>query len=125
MIELFKLAPYALMPITCGLIVIVVSYMRFRQLQKAKYPKNISVSVIWLMGLIAFLFGLLGQVFGIVIAFDSITQDGDISATMVAEGIKSSITSTLIGLVVLIISLIIWGILKEVKQKRLLPDSVN
>lgn len=119
MIGLFNIAPYAWLPFTCGLIVIVVGYIKLWKLRKTDNPETVGIFVIWLIGIIAFLLGIFGQVLSMINTFDSIAQAGDISASIVADGIKSSYKSTLIGLAVLIISLIIWGILKGTKQQRI------
>jgi biopolymer transport protein ExbB len=125
MIGLFNMAPYAWLPFSCGLIVIVVGYVKLWKLRKSKYPETIGVFGIWLMGIIAFLLGIFGQVLNMINTFDSIAQAGDISPSLVAEGIKSSYKSTLVGLTVLIISLIIWGILNRTKQNRIHLNPVD
>lgn len=113
------MTPYAWPPFSCGLIVLVVGYFKLWKLRKTKYPEIVRIFEIWLMGIIGFLLGLFGQVLSLIHTFDSIAQAGDISPAIVAAGIKSSIKTTMIGLAVLIISLIIWGILKGTKQKRI------
>lgn len=52
---------------------------------------------------IAPMFGFLGTVIGMVEAFDSIEQAGDISPSLVAGGIKVALLTTVFGLIVAII----------------------
>ncbi|MCQ2346619.1 MAG: MotA/TolQ/ExbB proton channel family protein [Paludibacteraceae bacterium] len=47
--------------------------------------------------------GFLGTIIGMIAAFDKIQQVGDISATVVAGGIKVALLTTLLGLVIAII----------------------
>ena len=47
--------------------------------------------------------GFLGTIIGMIQAFDKIQQVGDISATVVAGGIKVALLSTLLGLIIAII----------------------
>jgi len=49
------------------------------------------------------MFGFLGTVVGMIQAFDSIEQAGDISPTLVAAGIKVALITTVGGLIVAII----------------------
>lgn len=119
MYELLNVYPYALLPLICGIILIVTGYIKFWKLRKSKHPESIGIFGIWLLGIIGLLLGLFGQVLSMFEAFDSFGEAGTISPSLVADGIKNSYNSTLVGLAVLIISLIIWGIIKGVKQKRI------
>jgi len=110
--------PYVLLPYSCGFIVIIIGYIKLWKLRKSQDPNKIEIFGIWRTGIIAFLLGILGQMLTIKKAFDTIAEAGDISPPLVADGIRSSYNSTLAGLIVLIISLIVWGILKGIKQKR-------
>ena len=47
--------------------------------------------------------GFLGTIIGMIQAFDKIQQVGDISATVVAGGIKVALLTTLLGLIIAII----------------------
>ena len=49
------------------------------------------------------MFGFMGTVVGMIQAFDRIQQAGDISATIVAGGIKVALLTTVFGLIVAII----------------------
>jgi biopolymer transport protein ExbB len=52
---------------------------------------------------IAPMFGFLGTVIGMVLAFDAIAQAGDISPSLVAGGIQVALLTTVFGLIVAII----------------------
>lgn len=71
------------------------------------------------MGVIGLLLGYFSQILNTIQAFDAIEMARDISPEMVAGGVKSGMKSVLIGIAVLIISLVIWGILKVTKQNRI------
>jgi biopolymer transport protein ExbB len=61
--------------------------------------------LVWLSLFIALapLFGFLGTVVGMVVAFDAIEAAGDISPTLVANGIKIALLTTVFGLIAAII----------------------
>ncbi len=125
MTGLINITSYTLLPCICGFVIIGVGYLKLWKLRKAEYPEIVGIYGIWLMGVISFLLGIFGQIMSMINTFDIISQAGDISASIVAEGIKRSYQSTVIGLVVLIISLIIWGILKGTKQKRIITRKIE
>jgi len=60
---------------------------------------------VWLSLFIAIapMFGFLGTVIGMVVAFDAIEREGDISPSLVAGGIKIALLTTVFGLIVAII----------------------
>lgn len=109
----------AQLPYICGLLIIIVGYLKLWKLRKSSNPQTVGIFGIWLMGIIAFLLGIFGQIWRMINTFDAIAQAGDISASIVASGIKNSYHPTLVGLVVLIISLVIWGILKATKESKI------
>lgn len=125
MIGFLTAHPYALLPFVCGMVIIVTGYIKLWKLRKTNHPETIGIFGIWLMGIIGLLLGIFGQVLSIVEAFDAIADAGTISASIVADGIKSSYKSTLVGLAVLIISLIVWGILKGVKQNKMMRKAIE
>lgn len=125
MYRLFIISPITLLPFSCGLIVLIVGYIKLWKLRKTVHPEAIGIFGIWLMGIIGFLLGVFGQILAIIKTFDAIAMAGDISPSIVAEGIKGSYQSTITGLVVLIISLIVWGILNGIKQKRIVLNTID
>ncbi len=61
--------------------------------------------LVWLSLFISLapMFGFLGTVWGMILAFDAIEQAGDISPSLVANGIKVALITTVAGLIVAII----------------------
>ena len=119
MFGLFKVYPITLLPFSCGIIVLVVGYIKLWKLRRINRPGTVLIFEIWLIGIIAFLLGFFGQLVTMIQAFDAISMAGDINPTMVADALKGSYRPILIGLSVLIISLIVWGILKGTKENRI------
>ena len=69
-------------------------------------------------GSVAGAFGVLLQIIGIVMALEAIRAAADVSPEIVMGGAIVSFYSTIWGLVVLVISLLIYYVLKEIiKQK--------
>ncbi len=84
-----------------GIDVVEKSIISYGGVQTAQLEKNLS----WIglfIGLAPML-GFLGTVIGMIEAFDRIQQAGDISATIVAGGIKVALITTVTGLIVAII----------------------
>ncbi|MBQ6724508.1 MAG: MotA/TolQ/ExbB proton channel family protein [Paludibacteraceae bacterium] len=55
--------------------------------------------------------GFLGTIIGMIAAFDKIQQVGDISATVVAGGIKVALLTTLLGLIIAIILQLFYNLI--------------
>lgn len=90
-----------LMRIDEGIDVVEKSIISYGSVQTTLLEKNLS----WIglfIGLAPML-GFLGTVIGMIEAFDRIQQAGDISATIVAGGIKVALITTVGGLIVAII----------------------
>ena len=84
-----------------GVDVVEKSVASYGSVQLGLLEKNLS----WISLFIALapMFGFMGTVIGMIQAFDKIQQAGDISATVVAGGIKVSLLTTVLGLIVGII----------------------
>lgn len=74
-----------------------------------KYVKSI--------GLFTMITGILGQLIGLMDAFGAIEEMGDISPAIMAGGLKISMITTLTGIVIYLISIIIWFLLDLWHQK--------
>ena len=70
------------------------------------------------LGLFTMITGILGQMIGLFSAFIAIEEAGDISPAMIAGGLKISMITTLTGIVIYLISIIIWFLLDLMYQKK-------
>ncbi len=84
-----------------GIEVVEKSVASYGSVQLGLLEKNIS----WITLFIALapMLGFMGTVIGMIQAFDKIQQAGDISATIVAGGIKVALLTTVLGLIVAMI----------------------
>ncbi|MEZ5059021.1 MAG: MotA/TolQ/ExbB proton channel family protein [Saprospiraceae bacterium] len=60
------------------------------------------------IGLFAMIIGILGQLIGLYDAFSVIEKIGDVSPAMLYGGLKVSMITTMYGIVIYILSLLIW-----------------
>ena len=90
-----------------GIDVVEKSVASYSSVQLGLLEKNLS----WISLFIALapMFGFMGTVVGMIQAFDKIQQAGDISATIVAGGIKVALLTTVFGLIVAIILQIFYN----------------
>jgi biopolymer transport protein ExbB len=81
--------------------------MNYGSVQAANLEKGCS----WIKLFIAIApsLGFLGTVIGMVMSFDRIQQAGDISPTVVAEGMKVALITTIFGIVVALILQIFYN----------------
>jgi hypothetical protein len=70
------------------------------------------------LGLFTMITGILAQMIGLLSAFTAIEAMGDVSPSMLAGGLKISMITTLTGIVIYLISIIIWFLLDLCYQKR-------
>lgn len=90
------------------LVVIALSVKYMTSKEKTEASLNMIKSV----GLFAAIFGLLGQLIGLYDAMKFIEQAGQIAPGMLAGGFKVSMITTMYGLVIYIISYIVWLIFR-------------
>ena len=69
------------------------------------------------IGLFTMITGILGQLIGLFMAFTAIEAAQDISPAILAGGLKVSMITTLTGVVIYLISIIIWFLLDLWHQK--------
>ena len=84
---------------------------------QGKVTKN-GLGLILLFGSLAIVTGFLGQAIGLIAAFNAIEVAGDISPALVAGGLKVSMIVPVYGTFIFILSLIAWGILKEIYVRK-------
>ncbi len=75
-----------------------------------------TITLVSSLSLFALVWGFLGQMIGLIEAFDAIQSAGDISPAMLAGGLKVAILSPLFGMVVFLIArigIIVLNLLKK------------
>jgi len=80
---------------------------------KAEEKKNCTHRLTYLksLGLFTMIMGILGQLIGLMSAFKAIEEAMDISPSIMAGGLKVSMITTLYGILIYLISILIWFIL--------------
>jgi uncharacterized membrane protein len=96
----------------CGLLVLFISIYKIVRILGANDLSKRYLNAIWLLGLLAFLLRIVGQLMYMSEMFFaiSIAEVPDLSA--VANGLGKSMLYSLIGLAVLIIALMFWGLIE-------------
>jgi len=60
------------------------------------------------IGTFALIFGILGQLIGLYQAFAILEEMGNVSQSLLAGGLKVSMISTIYGVIIFILSLLLW-----------------
>ena len=85
---------------------------------KSFLSKSKDVSNVKSAGLLAAVTGILGQLIGLFSAFEYIQQVGTIAPGMLAGGIQVSMITTMYGIVIYLIALLISLILKAIAKSE-------
>jgi hypothetical protein len=105
-----------------GIIILLISILatarRIMHLEYSMLDEKLMLSIKYLGG-IACLTGLTFQTVGLYRAFRAIQAASDISAIVVMKGVFVSFYTTLFGLAVFLVSMIIWYILKVTDENKL------
>jgi len=104
----FMLPIYLLWLAVIVLSVITISKAIVKKTDNSKLSKQ--NNLIMFLGSFAFLLGILGQVLGLMGAFDAIHAAGDVSPALLVMGIKVSMLAPVYGFVLMIVSSTIWFI---------------
>lgn len=88
---------------------------------KSVKQKNFTHQLSYLksIGLFSMIVGILGQLIGLVLALNASETVNDISPAIMLGGLKISMISTLYGIIIYLVSLIIWFMLDLYHQKQL------
>ncbi len=78
--------------------------------EKLKHIKTI--------GTFALVFGILGQLIGLMSAFDAIEQMGGVSPALLMGGLKVSMIPTLYGILIFLVSLLLWMVFDSLVTKK-------
>jgi|WetSurMetagenome_2_1015567.scaffolds.fasta_scaffold06539_5 hypothetical protein len=104
-----------------GLLTICISLFKMIRIYRSESPEKISLDIIWLLGLLAFLLRLLEQIIRIgslCKAVSQVSSPENIDVLLVFKGIGDIAYYSLTGFIVLIVSLILWGSLKGIRKQR-------
>ena len=115
--EIFVMGGSLFMGILTILLVIILATSLYFGLSiasgKAEEKKNFSHRLTYLksLGLFTMITGILGQLIGLTEAFKAIEAAMDISPAIMAGGLKVSMITTLYGIVINLLSILIWFLL--------------
>lgn len=70
------------------------------------------------IGTFALVTGILGQLIGLYQAFDVIEKMGNVSQSLVAGGLKVSMITSLYGIVIFLLSLLLWFVFDFIVTKK-------
>lgn len=79
-------------------------------LRKLKYGRSI--------GLFALIVGILGQLIGFYSAFSAIEEMGNVSPAMMFGGIKVSMITTIYGILIYLLSLLLWFLSSLIIERK-------
>ena len=113
MFELFYMGGPLFMSILTLVFIGNVAWIFYHTIQALRQPDNLEKSLELLsygksIGTFALVTGILGQLIGLYSAFVAIESMGDVSPALVYGGIKVSMITTLYGVFIFLISLLLW-----------------
>jgi biopolymer transport protein ExbB/TolQ len=115
--ELFYMGGTLFMSILTVLLIIMVAVSVYFGINiasgKAEAKKNFrhQLTYVKAIGLFTMITGILGQLIGLMMAFSAIEGAMDISPAIIAGGLKVSMITTLYGILINLISILIWFLL--------------
>jgi hypothetical protein len=102
-----------------AIVVLLLTIVKSIKIYKTDTPKQIGLMGIWLVGFIAFLISVLSICLGILKTFDIVEAMGEISPIVFVIGIKDSVKNMTFAYQIFIASIILWGILKGILNKKI------
>lgn len=100
------------------LVVLVLATVRLIQCLKWSEDPSINIDIIKSVGLFALVVGVLGQFIGLYGAFESIEKVGEVSQGILFSGLKISSVTTIYGMVIFVLSYLLWFALGALKTKQ-------
>ncbi|SHJ93481.1 MotA/TolQ/ExbB proton channel family protein [Reichenbachiella agariperforans] len=123
MVELFYMGGSLFMGVLTLLLMGIVA-ITIAQFIALFNGKAVDVSWVKSIGLFALVFGVLGQFIGLYSAFQSIEQVGQVSQALLAGGLKVSSITSMYGIVICLISYLLWFGLKMASAKMIARQAV-
>lgn len=105
----------------CGILMLIFTAKILINYFVQKVYSKQGLGLILLFGSLSAVIGFFGQAIGLFMAFSAIEVASDISPAIVVGGLKASMIAPLWGTMIFMLSLIIWGLLREV-HIRMKPE---
>lgn len=102
----------------CGIIAIAFAITEGTKIISKKSNDSSRLIFIPFWGSLAAILGILGQMIGLMQAFNAIEQAGDISLSLIMGGLKVSMICVVYGVVIFITSALIWFVLKWMASRN-------
>ncbi len=119
MIDLFYMGGPLFMGILTIILIIAVSVAIYIFVQGGKEDvRTLSPTFVKEIGIFGLVFGIFGQFIGLYQAFTAIEQMGSVSPALLAGGLKVSVITTLYGMIIFVISWLLYFGLKAVVSNR-------
>ena len=93
--------PFFTYPMLILLLVIIALFIK-AFMDRGAYKKTISL--ISSLGWFTVAWGFLGRTFGLIMAFDNVAAHGELTPSLLAEGLKMALLNPLFGIVVFLIA---------------------
>ncbi|NMM47513.1 MotA/TolQ/ExbB proton channel family protein [Marinigracilibium pacificum] len=105
--------------------ILALTIIKGKSIWNQKDITDVSIRLIWVLGLISFILSLAGYVYEIRLAFEAIEQAGDIQPSLVARGIKEALIIPIAGIFILVFSIGLWATLAELKRMKVNSTKIN
>lgn len=99
------------------LAVVAVAVVVIIQGEQSKKTRKLRLEAIRSLGLFALVLGMLGQFIGLFTAFELIGGGMDVSPQLMASGVKVSMITTIYGMIIFVISYLLWLSIKLFHNK--------
>jgi len=92
--------------IAIAMFIVTLIQSKANKLEEVKFDRQ--VGYIKSLGLLALVIGMLGQFIGLFIAFEVVSMSPDISPAIMAGGVKVSMITSIYGMIIFVISYLLW-----------------
>jgi biopolymer transport protein ExbB/TolQ len=92
----------------------VRAYLGYKQQGLTAEQLNNKIGIVRSVGILALVLGILGQLLGLYDMFVAIQEMENVAPTLLAGGLKVSMITTLYGLIIFLVSLLLTILLKSV-----------
>jgi hypothetical protein len=111
---------YPLLLVTIVMIVLSVrAWLRLRVGDPGRATAGTGIDAIVFWGAYAVVLGVLGTLVGVSIAAGAISRASEVSPAVIWSGIRVALSTTIYGLLVFAVSLLVWFALRVAHRRRL------